>query len=345
MVDRALDELGHPRLSRHLEVPEFKHACLGGMYALKGALRYLAYDGAGRKAIVVCSDVAEYERGSTGEQTRAPARWPCSWKRRPRLFEVDLAHAGSASDYRGPDFRKPFARHSPRATPRAPSASPTFRSSRASTRPSPTSTRPCTRWRRCCAGSRLTGRYYEEVHHLFFHRPYHMMPVQAMSFLYVRGLARGDRRHDELRALCAAARGVVDDVVRGGASAPDLFGSMIVDGDARAIPTPRPARPPACCGSQALGSRDLLVEKMSLGSDLVADFGNLYSARVARMDRRRLRVGRREGPRADRIPRWSRSATAAATPPRRGRSAPSPVGRRLRARINVRAALADARST
>src|SRR5688572_30404049 len=41
MVDRGLEALGRPRLSRHMEVPEFKHACLGGMYALKAALRYV----------------------------------------------------------------------------------------------------------------------------------------------------------------------------------------------------------------------------------------------------------------------------------------------------------------
>ena len=50
MVDNALDELGLPRLSRHCEVPEFKHACLGGVYGMKGALRHLALDGAGGQA-------------------------------------------------------------------------------------------------------------------------------------------------------------------------------------------------------------------------------------------------------------------------------------------------------
>jgi len=33
-----------------------------------------------------------------------------------------------------------------------------------------------------------------------------MMPVQAMSFLYVRGLARGDHHQEELKALCAEAK-------------------------------------------------------------------------------------------------------------------------------------------
>ena len=111
MVDRALESLGLPRLSRYLEVPEFKHACLGGVYALKSALRYVSSDGADRLAIVVSADVAEYERGSTGEQTQGAGAVAMLVERSPKLFEVDLAHAGSASDYRGPDFRKPFARH------------------------------------------------------------------------------------------------------------------------------------------------------------------------------------------------------------------------------------------
>src|SRR5215510_5987424 len=111
MVDRALETLGLPRLSRHLEVPEFKHACLGGVYALKSALRYAECDGRERLAVVVSADVAEYERGSTGEQTQGAGAVAMLVEREPRLFAVDLAHAGSASDYRGPDFRKPFARH------------------------------------------------------------------------------------------------------------------------------------------------------------------------------------------------------------------------------------------
>jgi hydroxymethylglutaryl-CoA synthase len=111
MVDRALEALGLPRLSRSCEVPEFKHACLGGVYAMKAAARYLATDGADRVAIVVCADIAEYERGSSGEQTQGAGAVALLLEPRARLFELDLARSGSASDYRGPDFRKPHARH------------------------------------------------------------------------------------------------------------------------------------------------------------------------------------------------------------------------------------------
>ena len=53
MINDALDAKGMPPLARDCEVPEFKHACLAGVYGLKAALRYLSADGAGRQAIVV----------------------------------------------------------------------------------------------------------------------------------------------------------------------------------------------------------------------------------------------------------------------------------------------------
>src|SRR6188768_12224 len=111
MVDRGLEALGMPRLSRHLEVPEFKHACLGGVYALKSALRYAQCDGADRLAVVVSADVAEYERGSSGEQTQGAGAVAMLIERTPKMLAIELSRGGSASDYRGPDFRKPFARH------------------------------------------------------------------------------------------------------------------------------------------------------------------------------------------------------------------------------------------
>ena len=88
MVDHALDGLRMPRLSRNCEVPEFKHACLGGVYALKNALRYVNYDGRDRQAIVVSADVAEYERGSSGEQTQGAGAVAMLVERTPRLFGV-----------------------------------------------------------------------------------------------------------------------------------------------------------------------------------------------------------------------------------------------------------------
>jgi hydroxymethylglutaryl-CoA synthase len=277
MVDRGLEALGLPRLSRNLEVPEFKHACLGGVYALKSALRYAHCDGADKLAIVVSADVAEYERGSTGEQTQGAGAVAMLIERKPRLFHVDLARGGTASDYRGPDFRKPFARHFSEgyaANTRRPSDFPIF-SGKYSTFSYLDETVHAVE-------DMLTrldvsaGAYYENVAALFFHRPYHLMPVQAMSFLYVRGLARGDHRRAELAELCAEAKVSVDDVLKETVSLPDLYAQVLTGG---AGDDPYTATSAAASTLRKRESfRKLLAQKMSLGSEAVKDLGNLYSA-------------------------------------------------------------------
>jgi hydroxymethylglutaryl-CoA synthase len=277
MVDRALESLGLPRLSRYLEVPEFKHACLGGVYALKSALRYASSDGSDQLAIVVSADVAEYERGSTGEQTQGAGAVAMLVESKPKLFGVDLKHAGSASDYRGPDFRKPFARHFTEGyapNTRRLSDFPVF-SGKYSTFSYLDETVHAVE-RMLARLDVSAGTYYQSVRGLFFHRPYHLMPVQAMSFLYVRGLARGDHHHDELRALCQEAGAKFEDVLKETESTPDLYGELLKD-DAVADPY---AATTAVAGllRKQKGFRQLLEEKMGLGQDSVKDLGNLYSA-------------------------------------------------------------------
>ena len=44
-------------ISKNCEVPEFKQACLSGIYALKNAVRFIKTDAPSLKAIVVCSDI------------------------------------------------------------------------------------------------------------------------------------------------------------------------------------------------------------------------------------------------------------------------------------------------
>lgn len=277
MVDRALEQLGRPRLARSVEVPEFKHACLGGVYALKSALRYVSCDGQERLAIVVAADVAEYERGSSGEQTQGAGAVAMLIERRPRMLAIDLSRAGSASDYRGPDFRKPFARHFSEvyaARTKRLSDFPVF-SGRYSTYAYLDETVSAVE----AMLERVNvsaGAYYQAVRALFFHRPYHHMPIQAMSFLYVRGLARSDHHREELEAICRDAGVRADDILRETESAPDLYAGVLAGG---AEVDPYPATGAA---AGALRRRPeftaLLDAKMSLGGDLVRDLGNLYSA-------------------------------------------------------------------
>jgi hydroxymethylglutaryl-CoA synthase len=277
MVDMALERLGMPRLSRSLEVPEFKHACLGGVYALKNALRFARTDGKDRQAIVVAADVAEYERGTTGEPTQGAGAVAMLVEPKPKLLEVDLDGSGSASAYRGPDFRKPFARHFvdgyASATERI-ADFPIF-SGKYSTFAYVDEVVQAVE-DMLSHQSVTAGKYYRSVRALFFHRPYKMMPVQAMSFLYVRGLARGDHHPDELQQLCEEAGVSMDEVVAEARSTPDLYGELLAAGE--------PKNPYAATAAAASllrkkpAFRELLDQKMSLGTDALMDMGNLYSA-------------------------------------------------------------------
>lgn len=205
MVDDALRRAGGPGLPRDVEVPEVKHACLGGMYALKSALRYVQTDGAHRVAIVVAADIAQYERGSSGEPTQGAGAVAMLVEPRARLLAIDLRSAGSSSDERGWDFRKPVARHFMSEYPAA------------------------------CRGERdfpvFNGKYstvcyieavlraFESAHRrlggdprelllrpaaLLMHRPYDRMPLLALGALWVWACVRADDRA-ALAPACSAA--------------------------------------------------------------------------------------------------------------------------------------------
>ena len=276
MLDRALVQLGLPRLGRSLEVPEFKHACLGGIYALKSALRYVVSDGADRLAIVVSADQAQYERGSTGEQTQGAGAVAMLVERIPRLLAIDLRHAGVASAYRGPDFRKPVARHFMDQYPaRGKPASdfPVFSGKYSTT---------------CYLDATVhavedmlqrlgmtADRLHREAGAWFFHRPYHLMPVQALALLHVRAMAQSDPAA-ELRALCAEAQVDPDALLAELGVAPDLHAALEAGNrsplayvNTSAVAAVLRRRP---------GFKQLVRDKMSLGAEAAKDFGNLYSA-------------------------------------------------------------------
>jgi hydroxymethylglutaryl-CoA synthase len=276
MLDRALERLGKPRLARGCEVPELKHACLGGIYALKGALRYARCEGQERQAIVVCADVAEYERGSSGEQTQGAGAVAMLVEAHPRLFEVNLAEAASTSGYRGPDFRKPAQRYlvgSYAKSVRRHHDFPIF-SGRYSTWAYLDQTTQAAELMAEQSGRSLLA-WLSELRAIFFHRPYQRMPEQALAFLWVRGLARSPKHAGVLADICAAA-GVEAEAVRAEASgAPDLYAALL---DGREPDDPHPASTAAAAElrrSPAFG--ETLRSKMGLGA-ISRQFGNLYTA-------------------------------------------------------------------
>ena len=294
MVNEALVRSGRPPLSRHCEVPEFKHACLGGVYGMKGALRYLACDGRGQQAIVVAADIAEYERGSSGEQTQGAGAVAMLLEEQPQLFEVALSRAASASDYRGFDFRKPFARHLADHYSQGTSRLhdfPIFNGrystfcyldavGRAFEAMAERSDRP-------------RERVLPGIAAAFFHRPYHHLPSQAFASLWVRQLSWSERGQDQLRSLALEASVDPDALLAELISPKKLFAHAAEAGvDVDPFPlTSKTVR-------AARANRELqrqIREKTSLGGSVTRQLGNLYSASLPAWIGAGLEEAAREG--------------------------------------------------
>lgn len=277
LVNQALDKLGRPRLARDCEVPEFKHACLGGMYALKSGLRYLAFDGQGRKAIVVSGDIAEYERGSTGEQTQGAGSVALLLEGDPKLFACDLMRSGSASDYRGADFRKPTARYFVDGyadnTTRLHDF-PVFNGKYSTV---------CYVDEALHAVRAMFGRvdaqpleWMQRVEAIFFHRPYEKLPFQTLGSIYLWALAQDTKQEAALRSLCTQAEANYETVMEQLASSPRLF-EMSLENGTDIDPSSEVNKVLAVLRKTA-ELKNFTNEKMNLGVKGARALGNLYTA-------------------------------------------------------------------
>ena len=224
MVNQGLVAKGRPKLSRACEVPEFKHACLGGVYAMKAASRFLALDGNGKVAIVVCSDVAEYERATSGEPTQGAGAVAMLIESEPKLLALELQLSGSASEYRGPDFRKPFYRFMQQQPGEfgQPRDFPVFNGKYSTT---------------CyidevLAAMRdmfkrldtLPSRFLKELTATFLHRPYQRMAETGLIMSYLLALAIGEAEDlAELDAYAQAADVDPAELVLELTNEPDVF--------------------------------------------------------------------------------------------------------------------------
>jgi len=277
MVDRALVAAGKAPIARSCEVPEFKHACLGGVYGMKGALRHLALDGAGSQAIVVCADIAEYARGSSGEPTQGAGAVAMLLEENPTLAEVDLIRSGSASDYRIMDFRKPMLRFcgQDRSESHQVQDFPVFNGKYSTT---------------CYIDETLHALndmyekrdltpidYMRSLDTVFMHRPYRRMPETGWALAYLFALGSGDSEdRAELASYCYEA-GIEPDA---------LLAEMISKPEVAGLASPERLHFEAYPLTMAVyrifrASRHYrreILDKMALGSDTMLDLGNLYTA-------------------------------------------------------------------
>jgi hydroxymethylglutaryl-CoA synthase len=278
LLDEALTAHGRPPLARDCEVPEYKQACLAGLYGIKGAARYLAHDGAERQALVICADIAEYQRGSTGEPTQGAGAVALLMERAPKLLALDLARGGSASSYRIADFRKPFLRYAGQ-TPGAHGRLtdfPVFNGKYSTA---------CYLDEVVCAFDALFARnpgrrvdYLRELAAAFMHRPYHHMPIAAWGMVYLFALAAdGGAAHQELAAYAEAAKIPLPALLAEMGSRPDLARQVV-----RGRGAPEEAYPLAALAMKAFRRTPKYAEfveaKLRLGAQPMMHLGNLYSA-------------------------------------------------------------------
>jgi hydroxymethylglutaryl-CoA synthase len=287
MIDEALRGRGKAPISRSCEVPEFKHACLGGVYGMKGAIRHLALDGAGGQAIVVCSDIAEYARGTSGEPTQGAGAVAMLLEEDPKLAVVDLVGSGSASDYRIMDFRKPMLRFcgQDRSETHQVQDFPVFNGKYSTT---------------CYIDETLhalndmyvkrdliASEYLRSLRTLFLHRPYRRMPETgwAVSYLFALGQGKSEEGKSEdgksedraeLASYCYEAGVEVEAVLQEMASKPDI--TKLAEPERLQYE----AYPLTMAVLRAFRAsrhyRKEILDKLRLGSDTMLDLGNLYTA-------------------------------------------------------------------
>jgi hydroxymethylglutaryl-CoA synthase len=277
MVDRALQAKAKRPIARSCEVPEFKHACLGGVYGMKGALRHLALDGAGSQAIVVCADIAEYARGSSGEPTQGAGAVAMLLEEDPKLAEVDLIRSGSASDYRIMDFRKPMLRFcgQDRSESHQVQDFPVFNGKYSTT---------------CYLDETLhalndmyekrklrAADYMRSLRTVFMHRPYRKMPETGWAVAYLFALSTGTSEdRAELASYCYEAGIEPEALLREMLSKPEI--ASLAEPERLNVEVYPLTMAVFRIFRASRRYRREILDKLALGSDTMLDLGNLYTA-------------------------------------------------------------------
>jgi hydroxymethylglutaryl-CoA synthase len=85
-------------LPRTMRVFDTQHACYGGTAGLLAAVEWIASGaGAGKAALVICSDIARYGCNTAGEPTQGAGAVAMIVREDPSLVELDVGISGAAS--------------------------------------------------------------------------------------------------------------------------------------------------------------------------------------------------------------------------------------------------------
>ena len=278
MVNDELKNRGLSPISNQCEVPEFKQACLSGIYALKNAVRYVNSDAPEKKAIVVCSDIALYQIGSSGEPTQGAGAVATLIESNPKIAEVNTAFSGSSSEYRQIDFRKPIQYRAENLNGHSASDLdlPVFNGKYSAS---------CYIDGTISALSNMSlnrgqslSKLLNEAAAVFMHRPFHKMPMNAFSISYLYALANGDEDdYQEFYDLLAQANIQPEEISRELTERPDLATFLQTDINKELFPKTNKALKSL---NRIKPFKDKVLSKIKLGNDLTKEMGNIYSGSI-----------------------------------------------------------------
>ena len=278
MVNDELKNRGMSPISNQCEVPEFKQACLSGIYALKNAVRYVNSDAPEKKAIVVCSDIALYQIGSSGEPTQGAGAVATLIESNPKIAEVNTAFSGSSSEYRQIDFRKPIQYRAENLNGHSASDLdlPVFNGKYSAS---------CYIDGTISALSNMSlnrgqslSKLLDEAAAVFMHRPFHKMPMNAFSISYLYALANGDEDdHQEFYDLLAQANIQPEEIKKELKERPDLVTFLQTDINKELFPKTNKALKSL---NRIKPFKDKVLSKIKLGNELTKEMGNIYSGSI-----------------------------------------------------------------
>ena len=278
MVNDELKNRGLSPISNQCEVPEFKQACLSGIYALKNAVRYVNSDAPEKKAIVVCSDIALYQIGSSGEPTQGAGAVATLIESNPKIAEVNTAFSGSSSEYRQIDFRKPIQYRAENLNGHSASDLdlPVFNGKYSAS---------CYIDGTISALSNMSlnrgqslSKLLNEAAAVFMHRPFHKMPMNAFSISYLYALANGDEDdHQEFYDLLDQANIQPEEIKKELKERPDLVTFLQTDINKELFPKTNKALKSL---NRIKPFKDKVLSKIKLGNELTKEMGNIYSGSI-----------------------------------------------------------------
>jgi len=252
---------------------------LSGIYAVKNAIRFIKSDAPKSRAIVVCSDIALYQMGTSGEPTQGSGAAAILIESNPKIAEVHTNISGSASNYRLIDFRKPI-HHRAKNSHKHSDLNlelPIYNGKYSATCYIDETINALADM--CQKRNLNTAQHLRQIPALFMHRPFHRMPINAFTIIYLYALSIGNSDDlDELSGYANIADVNHHDLFQELQQRPNISEYPLI-GKINYEPLPLTQIVAKTCQKEK-NFQDLILHKLDFGSELTKEMGNIYSGSV-----------------------------------------------------------------